>query len=116
MLTQCIEQPGCILACIDDDGSNFLLSSDDSKIVALRVGEVTDAIGINYPSACANRAGYLRVGGFRAVANMVRGNACMQGICLLTSLSLPLTYQTWFGQACIETGLNSFYAISIPRV
>ncbi|GFW37302.1 hypothetical protein TNCV_2632851 [Trichonephila clavipes] len=67
MLTQCIEQPGGVLACIDNDGSYFLFESDDSKIIALRVGEVAGAIGNNYPRAlCVDRAGYLRGSGFRA--------------------------------------------------
>ncbi|GFT40126.1 hypothetical protein TNCV_3932151 [Trichonephila clavipes] len=67
VLTQCTEQPGGVLACIDNDGSDFLFASDDSKIIALRVGEVTDAIGNNYPRAlCVDRAGYLRGSGFRA--------------------------------------------------
>ncbi|GFS80349.1 hypothetical protein TNCV_3447871 [Trichonephila clavipes] len=67
MLTQCIEQPGGVLAYIDSDGSDFLFASDDIKIIALRVGEVAGAIGNNYLRAlCVDWAGYLRVRGFRA--------------------------------------------------
>ncbi|GFU20533.1 hypothetical protein TNCV_4686031 [Trichonephila clavipes] len=45
-------------------------ASDDSKIIALRVGEVAGAIGNNYPRAlCVDRAGYLRLSGLGAASS-----------------------------------------------
>ncbi|GFY60267.1 hypothetical protein TNIN_170881 [Trichonephila inaurata madagascariensis] len=45
MIAQCVEQLGGILACINDDGSDFLFTRDESEILVLSVGKVTVAFG-----------------------------------------------------------------------
>ncbi|GFY37976.1 hypothetical protein TNIN_458371 [Trichonephila inaurata madagascariensis] len=61
MIAQCVEQLGGILACINDDGSDFLLTRDKSEMHSSSVGEVTVALAESRALAATIRSGSLRI-------------------------------------------------------